>query len=144
MIVSKKKYDALADRVAAYEERNNNQLKVIEAKEDKIEELKEELGEIEKRLNKEFNDERAIAYKTMELEFKSQYMTKEQDIKDEYQAKMNKGIEENFTKLKDSLATLHEEGNANTKYLENMSLKLMDSFGKNSATALGYKDPKDK
>jgi len=144
MIVSKKKYDALADRVAAYEERNNNQLKVIEAKEDKIEELKEELGEIEKRLNKEFNDERAIAYKTMELEFKSQYMTKEQDIKDEYQAKMNKGIEENFTKLKDSLATLHEEGNANTKYLENMSLKLMDSFGKNSATALGYTEKKDK
>lgn len=141
MIVSKKKYDEI---VKVWTNANEELKKRLSAKEDKIEELKEELGEIEKRLNKEFNDERAIAYKTMELEFKSQYMTKEQAIKDEYQAKMNKGIEENFTKLKDSLATLHEEGNANTKYLENMSLKLMDSFGKNSATALGYKDPKDK
>ncbi len=136
MIVSRKKYNVLVKMLA-------DERKAREAKENKIEELKEELGEIEKRLTKEFNDERAIAYKTMELEFKGQFIEKEQKIKDEYQQKMNEGIEENFTKLKDSLATLHEEGNANTKYLENMSLKLMDSFGKNSATALGY-DSKEK
>ena len=137
MLVSKKKYEKALVNIKGLE-------KVISAKSEKIEKLTEELESIEKRLNKEFNDERAIAYKTMELEFQGQYLAKEQKIKDEYQGKMNKGIEDNFNKLKDSLATLHEEGNANTKYLEKMSISIMENFGKSQATALGYNKPSPK
>ena len=98
---------------------------------------------------KKLDDERALAFKTMELDFTAK-MRKQIDslkdshraeldrVKDEAQRKLNAGIEENFTKLKDSLAKLHEEGNANTKYLEKMSISIMENFAKSQRTALGY------
>lgn len=135
MIVSKKKYEELEKK---YDKESARVTEIIKGKDEKIAKLEKELKEIEARLTKEFNDERAIAYKTMELDFKDKMNDKVQKIKDEYQDKMNKGIEENFTKLKESLATLHEEGNANTKYLEKMSISIMENFSKSQRTALGY------
>lgn len=77
-------------------------------------------------LKKKFDEEKALAYKTMELEFKGRMMEEVNKVRAEADAKLQKGIEENFTKLKDSLAKLHEEGNAQTKFTEQIALKMMN------------------
>ena len=87
-----------------------------------------ELKKIEETLTKKFNDEKALAFKTMELEFKSKMQEELNKVRVEAQEKVNKGIEENFNKLKDSLAKLHEEGSAQTKFTEQIALKMMGAL----------------
>lgn len=83
---------------------------------------------IETNLEKRFNDEKALAFKSMELEFKGKMQEEVNRVRNESQDKLNRGIEENFSKLKDSLAKLHEEGNAQTKFTEQIALKMMDQI----------------
>jgi len=88
-------------------------------------------GELENKLKKEYEEKKAIAFKTMELKFKEQHMNEMQKLKDEYQNKIIAQNEKNYDQLKASLAKLHDEGNANTKYLEKVSLTMMDALGSN-------------
>lgn len=138
MFVKRKNYDEVVKELT--------NLKKLRADQDrKYDKLLDKYNAQEKKLD----DERAIAFKTMELEFQSKMRERVDElrdkhrheldkVKDEAQRKLNAGIEENFTKLKDSLAKLHEEGNANTKYLEKMSISIMENFAKSQRTALGY------
>lgn len=90
-------------------------------------ELAQKYQNLERDLEEKFKEKKAIAYKTMELEFKQKHMEEIGQIKDEYAKKLQQATEENYAKLKDSLAKIHEEGNATTKYVEKLSLKLMDA-----------------
>jgi len=84
-----------------------------------------------------FDEKRALAFKTMELEFQEKYQRKVQKIREEYDTKTRDMMEKNFTHMKDELAKLHTEGNANTKYVEKASLKMMDVLaGKNTQKQL--------
>lgn len=105
------------------------------AKEDWQRETKR-LQEAENTLKKKFDDEKALAFKTMELEFKGKMQEEVNKVRNEAQEKIQKGIEENFNKLKDSLAKLHEEGNAQTKFTEQIALKMMDVIKPNGQSAL--------
>lgn len=140
MFVKKKEHEALL--------KEHENLKLLRDEQDrKYDKLLEKFNRQESKLD----EERSIAFKTMELDFKDKMNTEIQKLKDrhrleidviktEAQEKLNRGIEENFTKLKDSLAKLHEEGNANTKYLEKMSISIMENFAKSQRNALGYVD----
>lgn len=86
------------------------------------------LKDAEAILKKKFDEERALAFKTMELEFKGKMQDEVNKVRTEAQEKVNRGIEENFAKLKDSLAKLHEEGNAQTKFTEQIALKMMETI----------------
>jgi hypothetical protein len=89
---------------------------------------KKKLVDAESILKKKFEEERALAFKTMELEFKGKMQEEVNRVRNEATDKVNKGIEENFAKLKDSLAKLHEEGNAQTKFTEQIALKMMETM----------------
>lgn len=105
----------------------------------KLEELQEENDRLkanEKEIKKELSTlrsdlekEKAVLLKAMELEHKEKMVAYKEKVQEEYNKKHLASMEENFTKLKDSLGKLHEEGNANTKYLEKVSLKMMDALG---------------
>lgn len=91
-------------------------------------------------LAEEYEVKKAHAYKTMELELKEQHMKKVENIRKEYDKKLEKEMTENFEKLKKSLTKLHEEGNANTKYVEKVSLKMMDAFKRPNLNVLENKE----
>jgi hypothetical protein len=77
---------------------------------------------------KKFDDERALVLKTMELEFKGKVQEEVNKVRLEADQKLQRGIEDNFNKLKESLAKLHEEGNAQTKFTEQIALKMMETI----------------
>lgn len=127
-----------------------NELKLkLDSKDYELKQLKESYTErgknlveariAEDRLKKKFDEEKALAYKTMELEFKGKMMDEVQRVKAEADARIQKGIEENFAKLKDSLAKLHEEGNAQTKFTEQIALKMMGALKTSGVPALEEK-----
>jgi peptidoglycan hydrolase CwlO-like protein len=127
-------HDELVKNYKALEETNE----ILVKRNEELEKENKEVGKLRKKMEKEFEDQKALAFKTMELDFKEKHMKEINAIKDEYQKKLQEGVEENYTKLKDSLAKLHEEGNANTKYLEKMSISLMNTMGTATGKALGY------
>ena len=98
-----------------------------------------EAADAENRLKKEYDKEKALAYKTMELEFKGKLIEDTQKIRVEADEKLKKGIEENFSQLKEQLAKLHSEGNAQTKFTEQIALKMM-SVIKPSVPVIEQKD----
>lgn len=103
----------------------------IDAKEKELTDKAEKLAEIQRDLDqkvKNFETEKGQVYKTMELEFKEKLMDATQKLRTEYDEKLSTGLESNYKKLSNSLTTLHEEGNANTKYLEKITLKMMDTM----------------
>jgi chromosome segregation ATPase len=82
-------------------------------------------------LGKDLEKEKGVLLKAMELDFKQKMLDEVSKVKDEYNKKVVNDMEENFGKLKNSLSKLHEEGNANTRYLENITLKMMDAMNVN-------------
>lgn len=106
---------------------------------DEIEKLKEEniilreenrkLHGIKEEIEKEFKRKEEHAAALMEVELNRKIDQQVRKIKDEYAAKERELVDKNFEKLSNSLAELHEKGNANTKYIEKASLKMMDMVG---------------
>ena len=124
--VSKKEHEQLKDKLKSSQ---NHVTQLIE-KSDKQSKEYRELGDKHRELNHtltvKFDEQKALAFKTMELEFQDKYLTKVQKIRSEYDDKTRDMMEKNFTHMKEELAKLHTEGNANTKYVEKASLKMMD------------------
>jgi hypothetical protein len=50
-----------------------------------------------------------------------------QKLMEDYMIKLNESNTKNYEKLSDSLAKLHEEGNANTKTIKEFALKAMET-----------------
>lgn len=94
----------------------------------KWEKERAELKDAEAIISKRFDDQKALAYKTMELEFKGKMQDQEKALRNELDVRLRAALDENFTKLKDSLSKLHEEGNAQTKFTEQIALKMMDAI----------------
>lgn len=110
-----------------------------------------ELNEYKNKVDKEYSDQKAIAYKTMDLEFKDKLMSQTnklkeahseelQKVREEFDKKLMTLNEEHFEKLKTSLQKLHEEGNATTKYVENLSLKMMETFKPTNIKQISVQD----
>ena len=95
-----------------------------------------ELTDAENVIKKKYAEEKALAFKTMELDFKEKQMNAVQAVKDEYEKKMQAGLEANFNTLKGSLAKLHEEGNAQTKFTEQIALKMVGALSPGKAKLL--------
>lgn len=89
---------------------------------------REDLVNAETILKKQFDDQKALAFKTMELEFKGKMQDQEKKLREELDIRLRSALDENFSKLKDSLSKLHEEGNAQTKFTEQIALKMMDAI----------------
>jgi hypothetical protein len=123
------KLEKMLEAEKSRSERNIKQAR--EVFEDKVRELNrtiEDLKEPEARYKKRFEEEKALAYKAMELEFKSKHMDEVAKIRKEYDEKLISSNEDNFNKLREALAKLHQEGNAQTKFTEQIALKMMDSI----------------
>ena len=141
MFVSEARYNALETELKNLKEADKTKdlLDQLKEKKREIREVQKELEEVEGKLTKKFEEEKALAYKTMELDYEGKIreaVDKERTahrneidkLRKEYDSKLIKSNEEHYEKLKDALAKLHEEGNANTKYIEKASLKMMDVF----------------
>jgi uncharacterized protein (UPF0210 family) len=108
--------------------KRNEELETANAK------LKEEIKEVRKdyeRLKDDLEKEKGILLKAMELDYKQRMIEEVAKIKEQYNQRVLKDLEGNFEKLKGSLSKLHEEGNANTRYLEKVTLKMMDAMNVN-------------
>ena len=141
MLVSNKKK---IDRVTKmYEEALKEKADQHKTLLDKHTDLETKYHALKDELESKYREEKALAFKTMELDFKQKQLEEVQKIKDEYDNRMRLGLEENFAKLKDELASLHREGNANTKHLEQMTYKMMDAFGKTGGRLLGNPSRED-
>ena len=106
-------------------------IKELEAKEKELKTREENLVKKEFEFDlreKNFETQKGQVFKTMELEMKGKLLDETSKIRSEYDAKLSTGLEENYNKLSKSLTSLHEEGNANTKYLEKITLKMMDTM----------------
>lgn len=90
----------------------------------KIDTLDTKLTEVEGK----YKEREVLALKAADLEYKARLQDAKAAIQEEYNNKTQASLEKDFDKLKESLTRLHEEGNSNTKYLEKVSLKLMDSI----------------
>jgi CRISPR/Cas system-associated endoribonuclease Cas2 len=133
MFISKEKHERLMQEVKhAHDKRVADLLDQIKRKDEKL------LG-----MSTKLDEERALAFKTMELDFKEKFTeevnalksmhAKELErVKNSAQEEQVRAVEKNYEKLRDSLAKLHEEGNANTKYLEQMTLKMLGNMKLNS------------
>lgn len=117
-----KKLATTEDNFKLYKEEQERKQKIT--KEDTDREIAR-LRDAETILKKKFEDDKAIAYKTMELEFKGKMQDEVQKVREEADKKLQKGLEENFSQLKDQLAKLHSEGNAQTKFTEKIALNMM-------------------
>lgn len=85
----------------------------------------------------EFEIKYAQALKSVELDHRQKMLEQKSTleelhkaaidkIKDEYNKKIVTLNEEHYSKLKDSLQKLHEEGNATSKFMEQSTLKMME------------------
>jgi murein L,D-transpeptidase YcbB/YkuD len=111
-------------RIKALEEERDQRTKMFHEKEEKLVKEIAELRNARTKIEQEFKAEKALAYKTMELEFKQKQMDEVQKVKDEYEKKLRAGMEDNFKHLQSSLTKLHEEGNAQTKFVQDLALNI--------------------
>ena len=91
-------------------------------------EAEKKFSDLRATLEEEFNAKKALAFKTMELEYKEKSMKEKAELEKKFMEDIQKGNENNFEKLKTALAKLHEEGNAQTKFTEQIALKMMDNM----------------
>lgn len=107
------------DRKQMQEKFELNEKKVVAALEDK---LAKERNELEAQHQKEINDLKAdYDRKMVEVEKKSM---------DKYNRQLEKLTNENYDKLSKSMAKLHEEGNAQTKFVQDLSKDLIGAVAK--------------
>lgn len=65
----------------------------------------------------------------MEVKQKEAIFEAVNKVKEEYADKEKKLVEEHFGKLSTSMTELHEKGNANTQYIKDVSLKMIEVIG---------------
>jgi len=103
---------------------------------EKIETLQQQIGELQaenKELSKaketlerdyEMREKQAIAM--MEIEKKEAILEEKDKLQTEFNKKLDCELQKNFDKLSKSLTTIHEDGNATTKYIQELSMKMID------------------
>lgn len=70
----------------------------------------------------------------LEIEKKTEILDAVTKVKEEYQAKEKELLETNFNKLSTSLEKIHSDGNAQTKFVKELSLKMIDKMSNNTQT----------
>lgn len=120
-----------------YKKKYEDQLDMLRKNIDQLQKEIVNLKNTKNELDRKIAEDKAIMYKTMDLDYKdklakelekqkSYYERKIEDLKNKRESDIEEMRKDNFDKLKESLQKLHEEGNSQTKYLENVSLKMMD------------------
>lgn len=125
MFVSKKKHDAVVRQLKEQVELLNT---TVDRVTDKMDRLHAEY---------EIKEKKAVA--ALEARFERDKLTLEKKYMQERADFEKKHLEENFGKLQSSLAKLHEEGNVTTKYMQEITGKLMDNMGRFTAPQLESK-----
>lgn len=130
------------ERIKALEEERDARAKMFREREDDY--LKEivALKAARSTIEKEFNAEKALAFKTMELEFKQKLIEDTQKVKDEYDKKLRTGMEDNFKLLQEQLTKLHSEGNAQTKFVQEMALNITKGMMNNKPAVTDKSEPR--
>jgi exonuclease VII large subunit len=127
MFVSKKKNEQLKTKLEAETKRKNS---LSEELERTRKELREVAGEYAKK-EKEFIARTEIEFDRRQLELERKlelkYHTDLEKQRAEYDGRLKKGLEENYRELKKSLSDLHREGNAQTKFVKEFSMKMLES-----------------
>ena len=95
-----------------------------------------DLKEVETTLKKEYASKEKMAVAMMEIEKKEAILKIKGELQTEFNTKSAKANEENYEKLSASLTKLHEEGNATSQYVQELSLKFIDKMSPSKAPLL--------
>lgn len=112
---------------------------VIERGKEANEKQQKEIGDLrqtEFKLKEEYQRKEEHATALLQIEQEKEIHRQVSTVKDEYNEKEKNLLENNFQKLGDSLEELHKKGNANTKFVEKTSLKMMDVMAQLAGTKL--------
>ena len=117
-------YDELVKKLADSERMISYERDNVKAAQDKHDKLLKEHNEFAQRLQDEFELKEKKLVFALEAKLEKELLEKEKEYNRKEMEFTKKGTEENYAKLSESLTKLHEEGNAQTKFVQDLAIKV--------------------
>ena len=101
----------------------------VQEKEKIIAEVRKERDDLEKKLTEQFKFEEKKATAALEDRLAKEKLEMERDFNNKMAKFKEEELGKMYDKLSSSLTKLHEEGNTNTRFIQDMNKEFMKAFG---------------
>lgn len=102
----------------------------------KLEKELSDLRDAESKIKKEYEVKEKQVMAMMEIEKKEAILEEKGKLQEDFNKKLSAELQANFDKLSTSLESMHKDGNATTKYIQELSMKVIDKVTPNGSKPL--------